>query len=63
VLELPNKSERTLAFAWEPKGHRFAVVHGDTSRPSVSFFSMKDAKGKLGVHSVGGWLVVDGGGV
>jgi hypothetical protein len=53
VLELPNKSERVIAFAWEPKGHRFAVVHGDTSRPNVSFYSMKDAKGKLGVHLVG----------
>lgn len=28
VLELPNKSERIVTFAWEPKGHRFVIVHG-----------------------------------
>lgn len=49
VLELPNKSEKILSFAWEPKGHRFAVIHGDGPRPSVSFYSMKDDKGRLGV--------------
>lgn len=49
VLELPNKSEKILSFAWEPKGHRFAVVHGDGPRPNVSFYSMKDDKGRLGV--------------
>jgi translation initiation factor 3 subunit B len=53
VLELPNKSEKVLSFAWEPKGHRFAIVHGDTARPSVSFYSMKDDKGKLGVKHLG----------
>uniref|UniRef100_A0A383V8L2 Eukaryotic translation initiation factor 3 subunit B n=2 Tax=Tetradesmus obliquus TaxID=3088 RepID=A0A383V8L2_TETOB len=53
VLELPNKSEKVLSFAWEPKGHRFALVHGDSARPSVSFYSMKDDKGKLGVKHLG----------
>lgn len=53
VLELPNKSEKVLSFAWEPKGHRFAIVHGDTARPNVSFYSMKDEKGKLGVKHIG----------
>lgn len=47
VLELPNKSEKVHTFAWEPKGHRFAVVHGDGPRLNVSFYSMKDDKGKL----------------
>jgi translation initiation factor 3 subunit B len=42
-----------LSFAWEPKGHRFAIVHGDTARPNVSFYSMKDEKGKLGVKPLG----------
>jgi translation initiation factor 3 subunit B len=28
VLELDNKSEKIVAFAWEPKGHRFAIIHG-----------------------------------
>ncbi len=45
VLELPNKNDKVMAFAWEPKGHRFAVVHGEGSRPSISFYSMRDEKG------------------
>lgn len=53
VLELPNKAEKVLSFAWEPKGHRFAIVHGDSGRPNVSFYSMKDDKGKLGVKHLG----------
>ncbi|KAL3497697.1 hypothetical protein ACH5RR_040429 [Cinchona calisaya] len=28
-------------FAWEPKGHRFAVIHGDNTRPDISFYSAK----------------------
>lgn len=54
VLELPNKSERVIAFAWEPKGHRFAVVHGDGPRPSVSFYTMRDEK----VGALGWWCCV-----
>lgn len=53
MLELPNKAEKVLSFAWEPKGHRFAIVHGDSGRPNVSFYSMKDEKGKLGVKHLG----------
>lgn len=53
VLELPNKSEKVHTFAWEPKGHRFAVVHGDGPRPSVSFYDMRDEKGRLGVRHLG----------
>ncbi|KAJ3697547.1 hypothetical protein LUZ61_001252 [Rhynchospora tenuis] len=41
VLELDNKNDKIIAFAWEPKGHRFAVIHGDEPRPDVSFYSMK----------------------
>ncbi|KAL8162186.1 hypothetical protein V2J09_013675 [Rumex salicifolius] len=41
VLELENKNDKVLAFAWEPKGHRFAVIHGDNPRPDVSFYTMK----------------------
>ncbi|KAH6796740.1 translation initiation factor 3B1 [Perilla frutescens var. hirtella] len=40
VLELENKNDKIIAFAWEPKGHRFAVIHGDNPRPDVSFYSM-----------------------
>ena len=53
VLELPNKTEKVLTFAWEPQGHRFVIVHGDGPRYNVSFYSMKDEKGKLSVKPVG----------
>jgi translation initiation factor 3 subunit B len=43
VLELDNKNDKIIAFAWEPKGHRFAVIHGDSPRPDVSFYSMRSA--------------------
>jgi translation initiation factor 3 subunit B len=42
VLELPDKNQKIVAFAWEPKGHRFAVIHGDGARPDVSFYAMMD---------------------
>ncbi|KAK4379539.1 hypothetical protein RND71_001401 [Anisodus tanguticus] len=41
VLELDNKNDKIIAFAWEPKGHRFAVIHGDNPRPDVSFYSVR----------------------
>lgn len=41
VLELENKNEKIIAFAWEPKGHKFAIIHGDTPKPDISFYSMK----------------------
>ncbi|EFJ13839.1 hypothetical protein SELMODRAFT_446105 [Selaginella moellendorffii] len=41
VLELENKNDKIIAFAWEPKGHRFAIIHGDGPRPDVTFYSMK----------------------
>ncbi|XP_073111676.1 eukaryotic translation initiation factor 3 subunit B [Elaeis guineensis] len=43
VLELENKNDKIVAFAWEPKGHRFAVIHGDGPRPDISFYSMRTA--------------------
>ncbi|XP_031262731.1 eukaryotic translation initiation factor 3 subunit B-like isoform X1 [Pistacia vera] len=43
VLELDNKNDKIIAFAWEPKGHRFAVIHGDSPRPDISFYTMKTA--------------------
>lgn len=45
VLELENKNDKIIDFAWEPKGHRFAIIHGDGPRPDVSFFSMKNSAG------------------
>ena len=47
VLELPDKNEKIVAFAWEPKGHRFAVIHGDGARPDVSFYTMLDKDSSL----------------
>eukprot|EP00252_Welwitschia_mirabilis_P007655 TRINITY_DN1925_c0_g2_i1.p1 TRINITY_DN1925_c0_g2~~TRINITY_DN1925_c0_g2_i1.p1 ORF type:complete len:719 (+),score=135.17 TRINITY_DN1925_c0_g2_i1:149-2305(+) len=41
VLELENKNDKIIAFAWEPKGHRFAIIHGEGPRPDVSFYSMR----------------------
>ncbi|KAF8380666.1 hypothetical protein HHK36_028156 [Tetracentron sinense] len=40
-LELDNRNDQVIAFAWEPKGHRFAVIHGDNPRPDISFYSMQ----------------------
>lgn len=53
VMELPNKSEKIVAFAWEPHGIRFVVVHGEGPRYNVSFYSMRKEKGKSGVHLIG----------
>ncbi|OEL38668.1 Eukaryotic translation initiation factor 3 subunit B, partial [Dichanthelium oligosanthes] len=44
VLELDNKNDKIIAFAWEPKGHRFAIIHGDGPNPDISFYSMRTAK-------------------
>ncbi|KAH0451085.1 hypothetical protein IEQ34_021777 [Dendrobium chrysotoxum] len=44
VLELENKNDKIVAFAWEPKGHRFAIIHGDGPRPDISFYSMRTAQ-------------------
>lgn len=54
MLELPNKAEKILALAWEPTGHRFAILHGEPARPSVSLYTMKDPKGGAiaGVHAL-----------
>ena len=53
VLELADKSEKIVAFAWEPKGHRFAIIHGDGARPDVSFYSMKDKQGNNNCTLIG----------
>ncbi|KAI3742980.1 hypothetical protein L1987_60681 [Smallanthus sonchifolius] len=44
VFELDNKNDKVISFAWEPKGHRFAVIHGDNPRPDVSYYSVKGGK-------------------
>lgn len=53
VLTLDNKNDKVLDFAWEPKGHRMAIIHGDGARPSVSFYSMRDDKGNPKVCKLG----------
>ena len=44
VLELPSKNDKIVDFAWEPKGTRFAVLHGDGQRPNLSLYEMKDMR-------------------
>lgn len=34
--------ELILAFAWEPIGNKFAIIHGDTSNATVSFYEVSD---------------------
>jgi len=56
VIELPTKTDRVHAVAWEPRGHRLCVVHAPaegSARNSVSFFSMRDDKGRPGARLVG----------
>ncbi|KAH8048891.1 hypothetical protein JL720_15742 [Aureococcus anophagefferens] len=48
-VEMLEMKDTVHAFAWEPSGHRFAVIHGDGAKPSVSFHSMlgKDGRPEL----------------
>lgn len=40
-VEMLEMKETVVAFAWEPKGSRFAIVHGEsTQRVSVAFYDM-----------------------
>lgn len=36
-----------MAFAWEPTGSKFAFIHGESPRISVSFYSIKHGKVEL----------------
>lgn len=38
VLEL---QDNIIKFAFEPRGHRFAILHGNAAKPSVSFHKLK----------------------
>ena len=44
VLELPTKGDKIVDFAWEPHGTRFALLHGDGSRPNLSLYEMRDMR-------------------
>ncbi|KAM0900356.1 hypothetical protein ACQ4PT_020717 [Festuca glaucescens] len=41
VFELDNKNDKIIAFAWEPRGHRFAIIHGDGPKHDISFYSVR----------------------
>ncbi len=45
-VEMLEMKDTVHAFAWEPQGHRFAVIHGDGAKPNVSFYSMLGGDGK-----------------
>lgn len=47
VFELDRKNDKIIAFAWEPTGHRFAVIHGNGPRHDMSFYSMRTAESKI----------------
>ena len=34
-------SEIVYAFAWEPNGHKFAFIHGESPRICVSFYAIR----------------------
>ena len=54
VLELPNRNDKIVDFQWEPRGSRFAVLHGEGPRPSFSLYAMKDMKTSAkGVQHIG----------
>lgn len=44
VMELDNNKDKVVDIAWEPQGHRLAILHGDSSKPSLSIYSMKPDK-------------------
>jgi len=44
VIELADKSHAVRGFAWEPRGDRFCLVHGDGPRLDVSFYTMDGPK-------------------
>jgi len=39
-IEQIEVKETIVAFAWEPRGHKFAIIHGEMPRPNVSFYEM-----------------------
>jgi len=44
VLEI---EDNIVAFAWEPVGSRFAIIHGHPVRPSVSLYNLPETKLEL----------------
>ena len=44
VLELPNRNDKVVDFRWEPRGSRFAVLHGEGPKPALSVYAMNDMR-------------------
>ncbi len=54
VLELPNRNDKVVDFRWEPRGSRFAVLHGEGPKPDLSVYAMKDMRTSTkGVQHIG----------
>ncbi|XP_074058018.1 eukaryotic translation initiation factor 3 subunit B [Macrotis lagotis] len=45
-VDVVEMKESIIAFAWEPNGSKFAVLHGEAPRISVSFYHVKN-NGKI----------------
>ncbi|XP_039216505.1 eukaryotic translation initiation factor 3 subunit B, partial [Crotalus tigris] len=45
-VDVVEMKESIIAFAWEPNGSKFAVLHGETPRISCSFYHVKN-NGKI----------------
>lgn len=43
-IEVIELEENVIAFAWEPAGERFAIIHGEGVKNSVSIYSVKGKK-------------------
>lgn len=42
-IELLDIKEQVHAFAWEPSGDRFAIIHGENAnKPDVSFYTLTE---------------------
>ena len=54
VLELPNRNDKVVDFRWEPRGSRFAVLHGEGPKPDLSVYAMQDMRTSTkGVQHIG----------
>lgn len=52
-VEMLEMKETVVAFAWEPKGTRFATVHGEgAQRLNVSFYDMNGLKTSANTHEI-----------
>jgi uncharacterized protein with WD repeat len=38
-----DKKDAVIAFAWQPSGSMFAVIHGRAPKPDVSIYGVKKA--------------------